>query len=182
MNEMDIIKMVEEDAWMMDVLREAEKLNLPDSMIGAGFLRNRVWDKLHGKKRDDADISDIDLVYFDAKDTQESDKELSQKMKGVLGADWEIVNQSYTHTWHDREISYKNTAEAISEWVETPTCVAVTLVDGQPKIIAPHGIDDLVNLIVRPVPSRRRDLKLFYHRIESKGWLKKWPKLKIVLN
>jgi len=69
----------------------------------------------------------------------------------------------------------------LSEWVETPTCVAVTLEEGEPKIIAPHGIDDLVNLIVRPSPSHTGNLGIFYNRIESKKWLKKWPKLKVVL-
>lgn len=173
--------MVKEDEWMMDVLREGEKLNLPDWMIGAGLLRNKVWDKLHNIKRKVADTSDIDLVYFDAINTEEFDKKLSNKMKGVLGLNWEIVNQSYTHKWHDRKFPYKNTREALSEWVETPTCVAVTLRDGEPRIIAPHGIGDLVNLIVRPSPSHKENLEVFHERVESKNWLKKWPKLKVVL-
>ncbi len=174
--------MIKEDRWMMNVLYEADKLNLPDWMIGAGFLRNKVWDKLHNIKREIADTNDIDLVYFDEKNTEESDKKLSGKMKGVLGLSWEIVNQSYTHKWHSRKMPYKNTSDALSEWVETPTCVAVTLVDGEPKIIAPHGISDLVNLIVRPSPSHRENLGIFYTRVKSKNWLKKWPKLRVVLN
>ena len=150
MNEQDLIKMIKEDRWMMNVLNEAEKLNLPDWMIGAGFLRNKVWDKLHNFKKEIADTNDIDLVYFDIKNTEREDKKLSKKMDGRLGLKWEIVNQSYTHKWHNREIPYENTTEALSEWVETPTCVAVTLKEGEPKIIAPYGIDDLVNLIIRP--------------------------------
>jgi len=173
--------MVKKDKWMMEVLREAEKLDLPDWMIGAGFLRNKVWDHLHNIERSVADTNDIDLIYFDIKDTELADKKLSTKMNGQLGLKWEIVNQSYTHKWHDREISYKNATEALSEWVETPTCVAVTLENGEPKIIAPHGIADLVNCIVRPSPSRKGDLNTFYERVESKRWLEKWPKLKIVL-
>ena len=182
MNEQDLIDMIKNDKWMMDVLREADKLNLSDWMIGAGFLRNKVWDKLHNIEREIADTSDVDLVYFDFNNTEEIDKELSRKMEGCLGLKWEIVNQSYTHKWHNREIPYKNTSEALSEWVETATCVAVTLVNGEPKICAPHGIDDLVNLIVRPCLSYRNNLDVFYKRVESKDWLKKWPQLKIVLN
>ncbi len=56
----------------------------------------------------------------------------------------------------------------------------VTLENEEPKIVAPHGIDDLVNLIVRPTPSRKGDLSIFYKRIESKKWLEKWPKLRVV--
>lgn len=173
--------MIKGDEWMMNVLIEANKLNLPDWMIGAGFLRNKVWDYLHGIKRDIGDTHDIDLVYFDKVNQNEGeDERYSKNMKGVLGLDWEIVNQAYTHRWHDREVPYANTAEALSEWVETPTCVAVTLINGSPKIIAPHGIDDLVNLIIRPTPSHKNNLDIFYNRIESKKWLLKWPKLKII--
>ncbi len=39
MKEKDLVQMIKEDNWMMDVLREASRLNLPDWMIGAGFLR-----------------------------------------------------------------------------------------------------------------------------------------------
>ena len=46
MNEQDIINLIKNDEWMMSVLGEAEKLCLPDWMIGAGFLRNKVWDFL----------------------------------------------------------------------------------------------------------------------------------------
>lgn len=182
MTENDIVAMVKKDIWMMRVLFKAEELNLPDWVIGAGFLRNKVWDYLHGIKREIADTHDIDLVYFDASHADEAhDVQLSKRMNGVLGLDWEIVNQAYTHLWHKRELPYVCTAEGLSEWVETPTCVGVTLVHGEPKIIAPHGIDDLVNLIVRPTPCQKGNLALFYKRIESKRWLEKWPKLRIVV-
>lgn len=182
MNEQDIVSLVKSDTWMMDVLREAEKLNLPEWMIGAGFLRNKVWDHLHEIKRDIADTNDIDLVYLDKENvSEENDFAHSEKMSGTLGLRWEIKNQAYMHTRHNHQ-PYKSTQEGISHWVETPTCVAVTLKNGEPKIIAPHGIDDLVNLIVRPSPSRTADLDLFYKRIEDKQWLSKWPKLKVVIN
>lgn len=181
MTEQDIIQMIKSDEWMMNVLTEASKLSLPDWIIGAGFLRNKVWDYLHDIKRDVADTHDIDLVYFDNVNIdEENDRKLSESMTGVLGLDWEIVNQAYTHKWHNRGIQYKDTAEGLSEWVETPTCVGVTLVNGDLKIVAPHGIDDLVNLIVRPTPSFKGNLDIFYSRIESKKWLEKWPKLRVV--
>jgi uncharacterized protein len=181
MTEKDIINLVKSDKWMMDVLSEAEKLNLPEWMIGAGFLRNKVWDHLHGIKREIADTNDIDLVYLDpVKVDPSKDAKLSSEMSGKLGLDWEIINQAYTNQWHNHP-PYKSTAEAISYWIETPTCVAVTLKDSDPIIIAPHSIDDLVNLIVRPSPARKENLDLFYQRIKDKQWLQKWPKLKVVV-
>lgn len=179
MSEDEIVGLVKNDSWMMSVLREAETLHLPDWMIGAGFLRNKVWDHLHEIKRGVADTRDIDLIYYDANNQgEEKDKALSIRMRGRLGLDWEIVNQTYTHKWHNRDEPYQNSAEALGEWVETPTSVAVTLKNGEPIIIAPHSIDDLVNLIVRPTPTA--DIDAFNSRYQSKKWLEKWPKLKIV--
>ncbi len=181
MNEQDIINLVASDKWMMDVLYEAEQLDLPEWMIGAGFLRNKVWDYLHGIKRDVADTNDIDLVYLDKKNVSEyEDEALSNKMSGTLGLRWEIKNQAYMHTRHNHQ-PYNSTAEGISYWVETPTCVAVTTENGELEIIAPHGIEDLVNLVIRPSPTRN-DLELFHQRVAGKEWLLKWPKLKVVIN
>lgn len=186
MNESETIQLVENDEWMMSVLGEAQKLNLPNWMIGAGFIRNKVWDHLHDIKRNVADTSDIDLIYFDPVNvSRENDKNLSKKMNGVLDLEWEIVNQAYTHEWHNRREPYRSSEEALSEWIETPTCVAVTLENGTPKIIAPHGIDDLVNLIIRPSPNATASgdvFAVFHNRITSKDWLKKWNKLKIVVD
>jgi len=180
MNEQAMADVVSADPWMMAVLREAQQLHLPDWMIGSGFLRNKVWDHLHHIKREGADTKDIDLVYFDSTNVSEqSDENLSAQMNGNLGLQWEIINQAYTHLWHDHS-QYSSTAEGLSHWVETATAVAVTLRDGEPVIVAPHGIFDLVTLIVRPTPSRADDLTLFYERIEQKQWLTKWPKLQVV--
>ena len=183
MTDEKLIQLIRDDVWMMNVLREAEKLNLPDWMIGAGFLRTKVWDFLHNIKREVALTHDIDLVYFDKNNSDEgNDNQLSLKMKGKFGLEWEIVNQAYTHIWHDRKGMYKNTEEALSEWVETPTCVAVTLKDNVLRIIAPHGTDDLFNLIVRPSPAYIDKLDVFYERVHGKKWLEKWDKLRIVID
>ena len=51
----------------MEQLRAARALALPDWCIAAGFVRNRVWDHLHGivPARLPADI---DVIYYDAGD------------------------------------------------------------------------------------------------------------------
>lgn len=100
----------------MKVLGVAAKLNLPDWMIGVGFLRNKVWDHLHGIKREVAGTRDIDLVYFNPVNLdEEKDQNLSREMERQLGLRWEIVNQAYTHKWHHRDKQYESSEEALSE-------------------------------------------------------------------
>ena len=101
-------------------------------------------------------------------------------MNGILDMEWEIVNQAYVHKWYGYREPHINTEDAISHWVETATCVAVTLEGDMPRIIAPHGIDDLVNLVVRPSPSFIDKPDVFFKRVRSKKWLEKWPKLRVI--
>lgn len=61
----DILNLIEKDEWMMNILHIAEKLNFPDWVIGAGFVRNKVWDSLHGYSKKEVETNDIDLVYYD---------------------------------------------------------------------------------------------------------------------
>lgn len=180
MEEKDILELIKKDVWMMDVLETARGFDLPHWMIGAGFVRNKIWDYLHGFDNDKVPTADIDLIYFDKRGNNEhEDIEFSKKVSKSTGINWEIINQAYAHVWHNRG-EYKSAEEALSEWVETPTCIAVRLnKDNTLSLFAPHGIDDLVNLIVRPSPNNF-DKKAYLERQTKKRWKEKWPKLNIL--
>ena len=178
MIEQDILNLIENDPWMMKIIHIAADLNLPDWVIGAGFVRNKVWDYLHGYSRAVVDTADIDLVYFDpnGNDPKEDDK-LSEKLKKETGFEWEVVNQAYAHRWNDLP-PYKSIEDALSQWLETVTAIGVRLEGGDLKLIAPYGIDDLVNLVVRSSP-KFTDIDKVKERLKQKRWLEKWPKLKL---
>jgi len=179
MNEQDILNLIKKDEWMMNILEIAEKLNFPDWVIGAGFVRNKVWDYLHGFSNLKVDTNDIDLIYFDPQgNNKEADKQLSQKLKEQTGIDWEVKNQFYMHTRND-DFPYKSTEDALSRWPETATSLGVKLENGDLKLIAPYGIDDLINLVVRPCLKFPAGLKGVEERAQEKNWFKKWPKLKL---
>lgn len=166
---------------MMDVLQAAEKLDLPDWWIGAGFLRNKIWDYLEGK--DHGPTMDVDLVYFDSSNIEpETDWDYDQKMNQQYGfAKWEVRNQARMHYVNDLE-PFTSTADGISHWVETATCIAVRLKNGKLEYLYCYGKDDLLGLIARPTPYflEQPMLSRFYERINEKQWLKKWPNLKVV--
>lgn len=189
MNEDDITALVIKDAWMMSILRTVKKLNLPDWWIGAGFVRSKVWDHLHDYKVR-TPIPDIDVIYFDRNDFSEKEEKnestttednYQEKLKKLMpDINWSVINQARMHHFHDHK-PYKSSTEGLSYWVETATCIGVKL-DIKNKVVLtdPHGINDLVNLILRPTPGSYKDTKKFEERIAKKGWLKKWPKLKVI--
>lgn len=51
---------------LMALLRVVETLAIDDCWIGAGAIRNAVWDHLHDYPIQLATGSDVDVVYFDS--------------------------------------------------------------------------------------------------------------------
>ncbi len=189
MTRQDILKIIEKDSWMMEVINTVNKLNLPDWWIGAGFVRSKVWDYLHDYKTP-TPLPDVDVIYFDPNDFAKSETHSeSTKMekkyeaeleKAIQGVEWSVTNQARMHVFHDCP-PYKNCEDALRDWVETATCIAVRLNDkNELELIAPWGVFDLTNLILRHANKSPERIKEFYRRIEEKKWLEKWPKLKIV--
>ena len=67
MTEKEILDLVEEDEWMMDILRRAESLRLKDWAVAGGLIRGKVWNALHGVSTERVDTADIDVAYFDSR-------------------------------------------------------------------------------------------------------------------
>ena len=188
MIEKDILDLIRNDQSMMEILRAVRGLDLPDWWIGAGFVRSKVWDTLHRYSSKTA-LPDVDVIYFDPADftkdqanqeTTSAEIAYEQRLSRLIPRiNWSVTNQARMHLFHNHA-PYRSAAEGLSHWVETATCVGVRLNDnGKLQLVAPHGIDDLVNLTVRPTPELT-DLRTFHQRVASKHWLEKWPKLQII--
>lgn len=180
-SEAELSKIIEQDEWMMKVLTAASELNLSDWWIGAGFLRNKVWDYLEGCESEPT--RDVDLVYFSQDDVlPETDWAYDEKMKLAHPyAEWEVRNQARMH-YVNNAAPFTSTTDGISHWVETATCVAVKLEGGELKYLFCYGTDDLFNIVARPIPSfeNKDRIGTFYGRIAKKRWREKWPSLRIV--
>ncbi|OAB35887.1 hypothetical protein PMSD_12885 [Paenibacillus macquariensis subsp. defensor] len=161
----------------LELVRE---LNLPDSCIAAGYVRNRVWDVLHGYDHE-TPLNDIDVIYYDPSDiSEERDMLLTQLLNTVDKKDyWSVKNQARMHLRNHVE-PYNSTNDAMSCWPETATAVGVYLDQlDHMRIIAPYGLDDLFQLKVRQ-SSRYVDTTYFMKRMADKEWLARWPNLTLV--
>lgn len=182
LDDAQILDLVRRDDWMMAVLRAAKDYGLPDWMIGAGFIRNKVWDQLHGVTRDMVLTSDIDLIYFDPEDlSTATERDHDRRLSMRLDVPWSVKNQARMHLKNNRPAPYENSTAALADWIETPTCIALHL-DQQESLslIAPHGIDDLIHLIVRPVSDIPERRAIYRRRIAVKNWTRQWPRLTIL--
>lgn len=165
----------------MKQLRAARTLGLPDWCIAAGFVRNRVWDHLHGISPPRAP-ADIDVLYFDAADVSK-EREVAYETRldqMVPGASWEVRNQARMHVAKNLP-PHRDTAHAMTFWLETVTAVGVRLEsDDTLTVIAPLGADDLVNLRCRPTSFGRTRLDEYEERISKKSWRELWPMVRFL--
>ena len=160
-----------------------DRLPVP-AWIGAGAIRNAVWDDAHG--RAPALGGDIDVVFHDPCLAPGAD----DRFAGILRAAcprlaWDVTNQAHVHAWYPayfgKDVApLASLAEAVATWPDTATAVAVRLLpDGEFDVVAPFGLDDLFDLVLRWNPGRvSRDA--FGARIDGKQWLRRWPRLRVV--
>ncbi|GEN85172.1 hypothetical protein SLU01_34840 [Sporosarcina luteola] len=182
--EEDIIRLISEDEWMMDILRSAQSLNLPDWWVCAGFVRSKIWDVLH-EFNERTPLPDIDVIYFDESNVEEEiEKRYENRLKLLQRAiPWSVKNQARMHSVNN-DIPYSSSTEAIAKFPETATALGVKL-DEQGNVIltAPHGIEDVVNFNIRPTPyfSEEEERIGYYHqRVGKKNWNSIWHKVEIV--
>ena len=173
----ELVEIITRDSWMMDKLEIVRSLGLNDCWIGAGFVRNKIWDVKHGKDR--SQLNDLDVIYFDK--TTDSEREDLMIENRLIEIDpdfnWSVKNQARMHA-KNNHLPYESCCDALSWWPETATSVAVRLSENnQIEYIAPYGLEDLFQLVVRPTP--KTSLEIYTARIEQKQWRKMWERLEI---
>lgn len=168
----------------MATLITARSLGLQTWCIGAGAVRNPVWDHLHRIPCVDS-VSDVDLVYFDPRAHPSEDQAIQARLAERLpGVSWDVTNQAHVHLWYEQAFgkpvgAVTSLEEGLSTWPEYATCVGLSLgCDDALDVIAPHGLEDLFALRLQHNPLRV-DRGVFMDRITSKGWLQRWPKLRV---
>ena len=182
----ELIAIVRASTWLMPALRSVRSLGLESWCIGAGAIRNVVWDALHGFEKPSA-LSDIDVAYFDPSDLcDRQDADLEAKLRDMQPElPWEVTNQAAVHLWFE---GYFGTAveplnsleEAVGTWPEYATSVGVTLAGNDSlQVIAPHGLDDLFSITIRRNPTRA-SVENYRDRIARKRYHQRWPKVSIV--
>jgi hypothetical protein len=162
-------------------LEAVAALGLSDCWIGAGFVRDAVWDHLHGY-----DVSepkgDVDVIWYNAASPQaDIDERIEQELHNLMpGLQWSAKNQARMHL-RNGDSPYASVSDAMRHWPETATAVAVRLGrSGLVEVNAPLGLDDLLALRLRPTPHfSLGKLPIFADRVISKCWMDRYPKLSL---
>ncbi|KAB2334128.1 MULTISPECIES: nucleotidyltransferase family protein [Bacillaceae] len=181
--EEDILELIREDHWMMNLLKAVQSLQLPDWWICAGFVRSKIWDTLH-TYQERTPLPDIDVIYYNPSNIDESEeKELERKLNQlVAGIPWSVKNQARMHVLNDMP-PYTSSTDGISKFPETVTALGVKLDEKDNLVLtAPWGIEDVLNLKVRPTPyylEGEERVAIYNNRMSKKKWNSIWEKVEV---
>lgn len=140
----DICRIIEQDMWMMEILRDVRWLGLPDSWVCAGFVRAKV-----GMSCMATNIGLCRPMWMLSTTTnedvrEETEKVLESKRRQMSpSVPWSVKNQARMHIVDDAP-PYCSSFDAIANFPETATALAVRLTEADTvELMAPWGVDDL---------------------------------------
>lgn len=174
-----IIELIKQDPIRVKALECVAQLELAQCYVAAGFVRNIVWDALHGFDAA-TPLNDVDVIYFNRDETdpqayQFYEQKLSQLMPEI---NWQVRNQAFMHI-RNGDLAYSSSLDAMSYWPEKETAIAIRQTAPMSyECIAAFGYESLFDLCVTHNPKRSRET--FENRVHSKGWLDRWPSLRVV--
>ena len=182
----DLIAIVRASDRFMAALAAVRALRLASWCIGAGAVRNLVWDALHGHAVP-TPWADVDVAYFDAEDLgRQAEQALQHRLAAVLpGVPWEVANQARVHLWVEAWFGHAvaplpSLEAAVASWPEYATAVGIALDDGDAlRVIAPHGLGDLFGMVVRRNPARVSP-ETYRQRVASKRYTERWPRVRVI--
>lgn len=171
---------------LVELLRRARGFGLPGWYLTAGCVAQTVWNVLTGREATYG-IQDYDLFYHDSADlSREAEDRVIRSVAAAcedLPADVEVRNEARVHLWYEAKFGtpcppFASTEAAIDAFPAVCSCVGVRLArDGSWHFHAPHGLDDLFAMVVRPNPVLAP--REVYER-KAARWSAGWPELTVL--
>jgi uncharacterized protein len=184
----ELIETIRSSPWLMRVLAAVRDVGLPDAWVGAGVLRDLVWDSRYGAGFRPNRVHDVDVVFFDPDDLSRAgdDRATARLTARLPTAPWEAKNQAAVHTWYHRKFGgdpvtpLTTIREAVATWPETATAIAIRLTrDNSVEVCAPLGLTDLLNGVWRRNP-QRITLTQSRARLTRQAPHARWPHVTVI--
>ena len=180
-NEQKILDTFRENPDMMTILTIIRDLDLKDSWLAAGSVRNFIWNLLSDKSPFDRE-TDVDVIFFDQDISYEETVSIEKKLREDFPQyHWELKNQVYMHLHSPHTVPYTSSCDAMSKYPEQCTAIGLRLhADATLELFVPYGIEDILNFQVSPTPhflENEDRMKLYQERLSKKNWQEKWKNL-----
>jgi len=166
------------------LLQLLDDLDIDNCYIGAGCINQTIFNYYHGYELDYG-INDYDIVYYDCDTSYEAEDRVIKLINSYVkdkSIKLDIKNQARVHIWFYEKYGikrkpYVSVEDAIGRWTSTVTCIGVKMCKRRLYVYVPYGLNDLFNMIIRPV---KIDISKDMYDERCIRWKKKWPMLKII--
>lgn len=167
------------------ILQRLPALELSDAWLVSGALFQTAWNVRSGHPPQRG-IKDCDIFYFDPDTSWEAEDRVITRARTALAdlcVDIEVRNQARVHLWYTEKFHapyepLTRSTDGIDKFLMPCAQIGIRPRDGDFEIYAPHGFDDIDNMIVRPnyTPNFRAD----HYMAKAQRWKESWPALTIV--
>lgn len=181
-----LVALLRQNAPLMRALRLCRDLHLPDWMIFSGAVYQTVFNHRSGLPLTTG-LKDYDLAYYDASDlSYEAEDVVIRRVRAALPEDLkdlvEVRNQARVHLWFEGHFGepyapLPDTPSALSRFLSPCFAVGVRMDAGdQLTVLAPFGLEDVFNMVVRPNPMRGDSRN--FDRVAA-GVQARWPQVTV---
>ncbi len=171
--------------WIGALLAHWPALELPDAWLSGSALAQAWWNHRFGFEATHG-IADLDLVYFDGADLSPVAEAAQASRIGAcfaaLPVRLDVKNQARVHHWYAQRFGraiapYRSARDAIATFPTTAAAIGVQASGARLRIVAPHGLDDLLRPVVR---ANRVLVSAALYRRKTERWRTLWPRLTIL--
>ncbi|WP_197056044.1 nucleotidyltransferase family protein [Flavobacterium sp. AED] len=176
----NILNIIKNSTRITSIIQTIGLISSENLMLTGGSLRNVIWNFQH-YYREEYELEDCDIIFYNTSNLSKVYEETIKNKLEYLNPDinWSVKNQARMHIRNGHN-PYKGIYDALTAFPETCSAVAI---DKNWNIISPYGLDDLINLIVKPTPfCIENEIEVYHRRIKKKNWLDKWADLEVKRN
>jgi hypothetical protein len=185
MTESDFIAVVTRNPFNRAILERWPKLALADAWLVSAALFQTVWNVQTGRAPDQG-IKDYDIFYFDSDTSWEAEDRVIKRMGDVLcdlDIAIEVRNQARVHLWYQQKFGapyppLTRSTDGIDRFLMHNAQVGIRANADGTEIYAPHGLDDVFKMIVRP--NRTANFLPDKYMEKALRWKELWPEITIL--
>ena len=164
---------------------ELLRLEMPDAWIVSGCLVQTVWNVRTGRAVDYG-IADYDVFYFDKDVSWQAEDAVIRRLQQTFadsGVAMEARNQARVHLWYPQKhgLSYPaltRSTDGIDRFLTENTQVGIRRTGEGYDVYAPHGFDDIADMIVRPNPGA--NFSAANYAAKAARWKRLWPEITVL--
>lgn len=175
-----VLEIIRHSNRITSIIQTIKLIDSENLMLTGGSLRNVVWNYLHFF-REEYELEDCDIIFYNSNCLSKAYEESIKVKLEYLNPDinWSVKNQARMHIRNGHN-PYNGVFDALIAFPDTCSAIAV---DKNWNIISPYGLDDLLNLIVKPTQfCIDNEIEVYQRRVRQKNWLDKWADLNLERN